>query len=32
LIQSSMNSRSGAKLAGCPPIGRTIDIISSAAS
>jgi hypothetical protein len=31
LIKSSMKSRSGAKLAGCPPIDRTIGIVSSAA-
>jgi hypothetical protein len=31
LIQSSTKSSSGAKLAGCPPIGRTIGMVSSAA-
>jgi hypothetical protein len=31
LIQSSMKSRNGAKLAACPPIGRTIGMVSSAA-
>jgi hypothetical protein len=31
LIQSSTKSSSGAKLAGCPPIGRTIGMVSSPA-
>jgi hypothetical protein len=31
LIESSMKSRNGARLAACPPIGRTIGMFSSAA-
>jgi hypothetical protein len=32
LVQSNMRRRRGARLPGCPPIGRTIGMVSSALS